>query len=478
MRPCFFLILLTFTALTPAAAEGNSINTNEVALTQRIEALEKSLKDLKKQVNGGKVKSNPQSPSSRKDASSITDDAFAKRMEALEKDLANLKVEVRSQKINPALSQNHLKDEVFQYRVGGRVRLDALYDTGSKGALYGLNPSTLPLKNIQAEASNHGHINAGVSSSRLLAEVSRSFDGLPTSAYMEFDFAKDSSNTTTSFSPRVRHLYVKAGGFLLGQTWYTFQDMDSFANTLDNLYGGSRQPMVKYTYEVSKCTSLAIAGEKPNTEYIGNDGNLHDNDQYGKSQLPDLATQLKLKHLHGHITFSGVIRRLQIHVPKAVAGLTDNFTKTKTGWGLGFSGRYNFYKKSGLMWQVNGGHGTGRYIDDLNSQDAYLQYGAGITPQFSIIKVINYIAGLELWLTNDLAATLAASLTHISKPKTSLNVVTYNTTQRRYHTNLIYNIFPNSQVGIEVMHYQRRAGLQTKNTGKDTRILSSFIYNF
>lgn len=390
---------------------------------------------------------------------------LTKRIQDLEKNLNELKNQFK----------NH---NGFYYKFGGRVKLDTLYDFGAKGSLYGLDPSTLPLKKIDSATNNHGHLNAGVSSSRLFAEVSKSFNGLQTDAYVEFDFAKDSSDTTASYSPRVRHLFTKVGGLLIGQAWYTFQDMDAFANTLDNLYGGGRQVMIRYSFKLNHNISLSVSGEKPNTQYITNNGSTHDNNQYGKSQLPDFASQIRFKHSNGHVAFSGVVRRLQIHIPKADAGLTQNYSNTQVGWGLGFTGRYNFYKENGFIWQINGGKGTGRYIDDFSNQDAYLQYGIGITPQFTAIKSINYIVGLNLCATDKLAITMAASITQISKPKTLLNVTTYNTNQQRYHANTIYDILPNSKLGFEIMHYTRRAGILKKRKGEDTRILTSFIYNF
>ncbi|AIK97246.1 DcaP family trimeric outer membrane transporter [Candidatus Odyssella acanthamoebae] len=410
-------------------------------------------------------------------AASTNESALLTRISNLEKNLQ----EVKSQLQHPSEKPAEHKTTDFKYRFGGTVKVDAFYDINAKGAAFGLDAAALPLKGIDAAAKNRRHFNAGISASRVFAEASKSFNTIDTQAYVELDFAKDALSenaTTTSVVPRIRHAYVKAAGFLLGQTWYTFQDMSAFTNTLDNLYGGSRQTMIRYTFDFNKYLTLAMAAERPNTEYIQNNNTLNDNSDYGKSQVPDFATQLKFKHTNGHIALSGVVRRLQVRVRQSVTGLTSDFTKSRTGWGIGFTGRQNIYKNSGFIWQINGGRGTGRYIDDLNNQAAYLQYGIGIESQFSAIKVMNYIAGAEIWWTPKLSTNMGASLTRISKPKTSLSVAGFNTTQQRYHLNTIYNILPNSQVGLEVMYYHRRAGLQTKRNGEDTRILSSFIYKF
>jgi hypothetical protein len=410
-------------------------------------------------------------------AASTNEVALLTRISNLEKNLKEVKSQLQQQS-EPAPERENLG---FSYRIGGTIKVDAFYDINAKGAVFGLDAADLPLKGMDVAAQNRRHFNAGISASRVFAEATKTFNALETNAYIELDFARDTlskSSTTTSLSPRVRHAYVKAAGFLVGQTWYTFQDMSAFTNTLDNLYGGSRQTMIRYTLDFSKYITLAVAAERPNTEYIQHNSTLNDNSDYGKSQLPDFATQLKFKHTTGHMALSGVVRRLQVRVPQSVTGLSSDFTKSQAGWGVGLTGRQNIYKNSGFIWQINGGQGIGRYIDDLNNQAAYLQYGIGIRPQFSAIKAINYIAGAEIWWTAKLSTNLGASITRLSKPKTSLAVTGFNTTQQRYHLNMIYNILPNSQIGMEIMHYHRRAGLQTKRNGKDTRILSSFIYKF
>lgn len=438
---------------------------NQSPLLIRISELEKNLDEIKGELK----RKSPGSSENKKSPLLI-------RISEVERNLEEVKGELQRR----SFPSSENKETDFKYRFGGSIKADAFYDVNAKGAAFGLNAATLPLKGHDDNANNQHHFNGGISASRVFADVSKTFSNVATSAYIEFDFAKDTvdATTTTSLSPRIRHAYAKADGFLVGQTWYTFQDLSAFINTLDNLYGGSRQPMLRYTFNINKCLTLAIAAEKPNTEYISNDSSLNDNSNYGKSQLPDFATQLKFMHTNGHVAISSVFRRLQVRGPQNVTGQAYDFSKNTTGWGLGFTGRYNFYKKNGFIWQINGGQGIGRYVDDINNQAAYLQYGPGISPQFSSIKVMNYIAGVEMWLTSKLAANMAASITRISKPSTSIDVTGYNTTQQRYHTNIIYNIFPNSQIGLEIMYYQRHAGLQTTRNGKGTRILSSFIYKF
>jgi hypothetical protein len=373
----------------------------------------------------------------------------------------------------------------FNFKLGGQVKLDGYYDVNARGGTFGLDPTTLPLIGLNPLAQNKGHFNFSLLGSRLYLGAEKDFGNLPTSAYVEFDFAKDQDVTTNSLSPRIRHLYttidVKTGIFLIGQTWLTYQDTDAFANTLDNLYGGSRQPMIRYTHRVTPQVNWAFALEKPQNQYIDSFNNLFDNNTFGKSQMPDLTTQLRWNHCYGHLSLSGVARRLQAFLRMGDNGSLVNVDKKAFGWGTGFSGRFNFYKKSGFYWQINGGKGPGHYFDDA-TQDFYLEYPTVGSPllqtRLQTLTTSNFIAGVEIWLADKLAATLAGSITHYKKPTNTPALTNFNRTQQRYHANLIYQTSKGYDLGIEVMHYRRKAGTATQFKGKDTRILASFIYRF
>lgn len=400
-------------------------------------------------------------------ATQTNDVSLKNRLERLEKELQELRAKTET----PESPHQNESGSGFKFKFGGRIKVDAFYDVDSRGPVFGLDPTSLPLRGL--DTNNKGHFKLTPLATRLFTEAQQTFDTLATRAFIEIDFARSPSYSSTAFMPRIRHAYVELGNFLIGQTWYTFQDLDAFVNTLDNLYGGSRQTMVRYTHKFSPCLSLAIAAEDPNTEYFDSrNNNVSDNNDIGKSKLPDLAAQLRFKHSHGHVAFSAVGRKLEVNSDLGAVAIQDS----KYGWGLGFTGRYNFYGKSGLIWQINGGKGIGRYIDDL-SQAVYIENS--VIPLFSTIRAANYIVGIEAWFTDKLTATVAASITRISKPKAFVNDSTnYNRHQDRYHVNLIYKLLPTSDVGLEVMHYRRRAGITTDNNGKDTRILASFIYNF
>lgn len=368
-------------------------------------------------------------------------------------------------------------------KFGGMIKADTFYDNNAKGGVYGLDDSSIPLQHVNAEAARQGHTNMTVNASRLSAEAKHHVDNMPLKGFVEIDFAKDTSTTTNAYSLRLRHAYIEVGGLTVGQTWYTFSIDNASINmkTLDNLYGSGRQAMIRYSKDFNN-TTVSFAAEKPNSQYIDSQGNLFDNNNDGKSALPDIVFNAKQKFDKAHVTFSAVGRQLEIKTrPTSYNSITTTtFSKKAFGWGLGTSAKFYFYKKNALYLQAATGRGIGRYIDDLSNQDFYVEIPTVESNPFSmqVLKATNITSGFELWATEKLNLNVSASVTTIRTPQTNLNVQNFNTNQQRYLANAIYNFSKTVRFGTEILHYRRRAGTTIKNNGRDTRFLTSMAYNF
>lgn len=442
------------------------------SLEQRIHEMEESISQLK-------YKTKHSVPPAQRDS-------HERRLREMEDSIRQLKQEVATKRVETvALEAPKVAPDDLTIKVGGRVKLDAYYDVDAKAGTYGVFGGLMPLDG-SLEANRKGHTNFALTGSQISVEAKRAFNGLPSRAYVEIDFSKDSSTTTSSYSPRIRHLYAELAGLLIGQTNFTFSNPEAYGRNLDNLYGQGRQAMVRYTHKFSRCLKLAVAVEKPISQYIDSSGNFLDNTTDGQSKLPDFATQLRYDYnTIGHIALSGVARRL---AAKTVAGLNNalsSYSANGWGWGVGLSGKFKFYENNAIFGQANAGRGIGRYIDDLNNnngQDFYLQVATvanpGLTNQFNILRTFNILGGFELWASDKINLNLGASLTKIQTPSGILSIPTYNRKLQRYFGNVIYKLLPNSDVGLQLMHYKRGAGTSVHQHGKDTRILASFIYKF
>jgi hypothetical protein len=156
-----------------------------------------------------------------------------------------------------------------------------------------------------------------------------------------------------------------------------------------------------------------------------------------------------------------------------------------------------------LMFQIQGGKGIGRYIDDLsigNAFDSYFQYQIlptnRITSRFEALNAINFMAGMSIKWWERLESGFGASYTKITLPQgaalsnrganntpistvaNGISIPLPNTLLHRYHANLVYTILPKTYGIVELEQYYREAGFPRTYNGKDTRLVFSFIRQF
>lgn len=382
---------------------------------------------------------------------------------------------------------NH-EDRDLSVKVGGRVKLDTMFDGGARGGVFGLDVTQIPIKGVDVAARKTGHFNFGLMGSQVKVEATKNLGCEKVRAYVETDFRKDSSTSTDAYSIRLRYAYMEYKGLLLGQTSYHFQDAQTFADTVDNLFGVSFHAMARYKFKISDVSYFSVALERPNTEYVDQNGNYVDNNSgLGKSSLPDLSGFLKLGNDKAFVTLRGIVRQLEIRsrqgdVDSAGSLISGNLNKKITGWGAGISAKVFFSGKSALYGQVNGGEGVGRYIDDSN-QAAYFQAPTAASPaltfMFKALKAVNFSAGIEHHWCDKWRSTLTATLTKFYKPNIiNFDIARFTKQQTRFIFNTIYKTSCNSELGFEVLHMRRNAGTVNRYYGRDTRGLISYVYKF
>jgi hypothetical protein len=202
-------------------------------------------------------------------------------------------------------------------------------------------------------------------------------------AFFEGDFA--GSSTTNAF--RLRHAYAQYRGFIVGQTWSTFsdpwvdlEDLDFEGVSSENVI---RQPQLRYWWTGEHAARLALALETPSVSITGGQGvNL----------MPDMIARVyrDLKD-GGHLQVAGVIRQIRGQ---------SNAGDVRSQWGAGgsVSGVIKVRVKQltdRLMYQVNGGTGIARYINDLNSQGGMDAAFDSTTGELKAIPAIGWYVGYE-----------------------------------------------------------------------------------
>lgn len=407
----------------------------------------------------------------------------------------------QSDDVNKSVLAGKIGDMYLQ--LGGRVKLDAFYDmNGKQFGTYGVDVAALPLDGLDPNAQRRGNFNATLTGTRLNVDVYRMFGKTKSHVFVEFDFNGNSSTTTNSYSPRLRFAYGEVMNeterhiLLVGQTWTNFGNIEAAPRTLNNVPPSHRTAQIRYTQRFTPCFSFSAALEKPNVQYFQNTGaaatsGYQDSDSAvsnSKSSTPDLTMQLRFKNDAGQLSLAGMARKLQVKTVRGFNGALDNINQSKLGWAVGIAGVLEVLKPITLMGQIIGGKGTGRYTDDLGNQnplDSYFQYrtadNLGITNQYEHVKAMYYNAGIRVNWTKCLNSTLGGAYTKVFTPAKMVATPAtrfFHKSMQRYHVNLIYTIFPNNEVGFEVEHFKRKAGIPVEFSGRDTRFVASYIYNF
>ena len=172
-------------------------------------------------------------------------------------------------------------------------------------------------------------------------------------AFFEGDFA----GAANSF--RLRHAYAQYRGFIAGQTWSTFSDPWVNAEDLDfegiSSENVIRQPQLRYWWSPDSITRLAVAIETPFVSISGGTG---------VNVVPDLIARAFRGTTKGaHVQLAGVLRQVR-------GEATPGDVRSDLGAGGSLTGVVLVPVKGlqdRFMYQLNGGVGVARYVNDLNS---------------------------------------------------------------------------------------------------------------
>jgi hypothetical protein len=384
-------------------------------------------------------------------------------------------------------------------QIGGYVKVDSWYDVkGHAGDNTGTTFAAIPFLGTPGAKRNPDfQATARESRFNLTTYTPTSYGDLKTFIEADFEGSGGNDHYTNSYGLRLRHAYFTVGSWLVGQSWSTFMDLDTFPDVLDfggpTGFGFSRQAEVRYTTALG-AGNVSLAVENPFSDF---EHSTPDNypGALSRSFAPDLVAKYTVDGSWGHIAVSGIAREITIDtggttLPFSTTGMFNGiacstaapctFTgKDSTfGWGGLGAVALNVFGTDKITLQAIGGEGIGRYI--TGSQDA--QEGASIvngklraTPQFS------FVGGyLHKW-TDWIRSTVAYSHVHYfgefpNDPTNSFKNID------ALHANLIFNPFPHTDIGIEYIH--GRAAMDatpagaTSNVGRFDRIQTSAKVQF
>jgi hypothetical protein len=292
-------------------------------------------------------------------------------------------------------------------------------------------------------------------------------------AFIEGDFAGASNGF------RLRHAYVQAGRFLAGQTWSTFSDPDADHGDIDfegvNPENVQRQAQFRYTQRVSPAVLLAASIEYPNASLTDTDGQT----VRAVNQVPDVVVR-------GTWTPSAATRLQGAAVLRNIRGESanrPNDIQKATGWGLSASGtlgKLPWAHRDVVTFQVNGGEGIARFINDLNSAEGQDGVFEPVTGELALLSHWGwYAAYLHRWRgeegePGDLRSSVVWGAVHVDN--LDFQAASAYRTTSRFSLNLVWTPARNSDVGIQYIWGERANRNGGSGQARQLQVRARFMF--
>lgn len=335
--------------------------------------------------------------------------------------------------------------------VYGFVRADANYK------LHGTDTTFNSIESAPIKGSSEADIkrfNTSMATTRLGFNFITPVAGHKVGGRLEGDFFGGGENAS---SLRVRHAYLTYDNWLVGQTWSTFNDLNTIPDIIDFYlmagHGADRTAMVRYENGFTENTKYAIAVERNKTF----------------DRAPNLVG--KLSH-----TFAG--NKAYVSARTFVTQAQDPSTSSdkEISWGAALAGTYKVTDDLRLMADYNHIKGNKQYVEQSNT--AYVTDAQGklllnefdslsLSASYQITPKVNTSLGLGYMKAkdNDYATRMKATNANVANKEIKQGFV-----------NVIYKPVKPVSLGVEYLNGQRETF--EGNKGKDERIGIMAQYDF
>lgn len=280
---------------------------------------------------------------------------------------------------------------------------------------------------------------------------------------------------TNSYDFRLRHAYGQIGGWLAGQTWTTFMDLDNSPETVDfNGPIGStfiRQPQVRYAYATDKAGTFTVAVENSLSYVLDGKGTAT---TAGFSRVPDLVARWDRAFGWGAASVRGLSHELRINDGAGTSA-------ARRGWGVAATAMVKLRDdKDSISAGFTYGNGIGRYFNYIEgaaynaaANEILTERALGIVVgyQYKASDTLraNFVLGWQKNYTN--AYTDFALANGFGAGQFGVNRRVYQA-----HAGFIYNPVKTVDLGAEYIFGQRETLSGQK--GDLSRINLSAKYNF
>ncbi|MCC4113961.1 porin [Aromatoleum toluclasticum] len=393
--------------------------------------------------------------------------ALQEKISALEVKQEKMQADVSPQKIVTAGSTKgsfKLPGSDTSIKLGGYVKLDAIYSSRSAGANSQADlvfvPGAIPLDGSETNEKGQTKLHARQTRFNLGTHTPTSWGDLTTFFELDFFGADGNEIVSNSNNARLRHALASLGSLSVGQTWSTFMDPASLPETLD--FGGPvgeafvRQGLVRWTEKLgSGAWSVALENPESFLTRRNADGSYvtlaPDDDR-----IPDIVGRLEHNGSWGRLAAAAMARNLRVDVASSAAAVEAR--DSKWGGALGIYGVVPTVGKDSFSFSLIGGNALGRYIGQGVFFDADVDEDGKIHLNRQWGTILSY---RHFW-TDGLRSTVALSAAGASNPSDAANA---NRKSQSAHLNLLWSPVPQATLGLEFIH-----GLLEKEDGRDGRL--------
>ncbi|MEW6997355.1 DcaP family trimeric outer membrane transporter [Colwelliaceae bacterium BS250] len=243
-------------------------------------------------------------------------------------------------------------NETDSITFGGYIKVDARYTDGD-----------VPYRDFWIGSGGGSEDKSQIKLFANESRINTKFVHGDVTGFIEMDFYGGGGNEVISNSsnPRMRHAFIKYEKFTFGQTWTTFMNTSSLAETAD--FGGPqvaeafvRNTLIRYTNG-----GLELAIENPET--WGSEDNPELTPDPANDDFPDLIAKYSFKGDWGNVSVAGLARVLNV-----IDATGDEDTESAVG--ISVAGKINVFAKDDIRFSVSTGN-LGRYVGITAATDLY-----------------------------------------------------------------------------------------------------------
>lgn len=271
---------------------------------------------------------------------------------------------------------------------------------------------------------------------------------------LEMDFYAYCGSSCNRNRLRLRHAYGEYAGWLVGQTWSTFMDLDNTTETVDfNAQLGvpfSRRTQVRYTWgDPSAGLKLAFALEDPEDQFGGGSSG---------ERLPHAVARVDKG-----FDWGGLNLRVLTHEKRDAGGAR------KRGWGIGLGGSFKLGDQDLLLATAARVEGD---FDNMIGSNGYRFDGT----RFLFDRNVGFALGWAHTFNGQLRSNLSyeESRAHVSDEFLALGDA--NRRLQQLHAGLVYSPLKNVELGVEYVGGRRHTFASGR--GKLSRIDLMGRYSF